>query len=177
MLFQNDFRVGRHLGFQLAAGVVNGDSHLKSRHIVFLHAHRRDPRDLTLEGLIFKRFHLDARRLSQVHLADIALVNFALYVNFTRISQRHNQRSRRTQHENGAHGIAHFHIPREHDSINRRLDIGVAELLLELLQVGSILRYRSFRLRHLGPQNYQLRFRDVLLVEGHFVIFLGIVQS
>ena len=136
MLVQNDLGVGGHLGFQFAAGIVDGNTHFESRHIVFLDAHGRDLGDMTGKGLVLEGLHANARRLSQIHLADIALIYLTLDVNLAGIAQRHDQRSARAQHQDGAHRIANFHVTRQHHAVDRRSDGRIAELLFELLQAG-----------------------------------------
>src|SRR5579862_2965676 len=82
VLFQDDLGVGRHSRFQFAARIIDRDADLERRDVIFFHAHRRDLGDLTVKRLVLERLDLDARRLSEIHLADIALVNLAFYIDF-----------------------------------------------------------------------------------------------
>src|SRR5258708_5509951 len=119
VFFQNDFRVGGHFGLQFTAWIVDGHAYFKSGDVVFFHAHGRDLGDHAIESLVLEGFHLNSRRLSQIDLADVALVNLALHVNLAGISQGHDQGCGRAQYQNRADGIAHFHVTRQDDSVDR----------------------------------------------------------
>src|SRR5574337_441073 len=101
-------------------GIIDGYAHLKGRDVVLLHPHGRDLRHVAGEGFVFEGFNANARGLSQINLADVALVNFALDVNFAGIAQRHHQRRARAEDKNRADRIAHFHVTRQHHAIDRR---------------------------------------------------------
>ncbi len=90
MLIENDLGVGRHHRFQFAPGIVDRDSHFERRHVVFLHAHGRNLRHFTGERFVLERLNLDAGGLSQIDLADIALVDFAFDVNLAGVAERHH---------------------------------------------------------------------------------------
>src|SRR5947199_10429545 len=75
VFFQDDFRVGGHLGLQLATWILDRNAHLEGRDIIFLHAHGRNLRHLTVEGLVFEGFDFDPSPLSEINLANIALVH------------------------------------------------------------------------------------------------------
>src|SRR6267143_3281511 len=51
LFFQQDLRVGAHVGFQLAAGIGNRYAHFERRDVVFLFAERRNLGDLAGEFL------------------------------------------------------------------------------------------------------------------------------
>ena len=74
VLFQNDLGIGGHLRFQDVLFVRDRNPHFEGRDVVFLRAHRRNLRHVPVELLIFERFHRDARRLAEIHFADIAFV-------------------------------------------------------------------------------------------------------
>ena len=67
VLFEDDLRVGRHVGEQFAGRVVDRHLHLEGDDVVLVGAHRRDLRDLALELLVAERLHLDARGLAEAH--------------------------------------------------------------------------------------------------------------
>src|SRR5205807_10029295 len=136
--------VGGHLRLQLAAGIVDRNPYFERGHVIFLHAHRGDLRHLAVEALFLEWFHFDPRRLAQINLADVALIHLAFYVHLAGITESHHQGGGGSQHKDGTNGIAHFHIARERNSINRRHYIGVTELLLKLLQIGAITHHLSF---------------------------------
>src|SRR5579862_7988201 len=177
VFFQDNFRVGSHLGFQLAARVLDRDAYFERCDVILLHAHRRNLRHLAFEGFVFERLHLDAGALSQIHLADIALVDLALYVDFAGIAQRHDECGGRSQHEDRTHRVAHLDVAREHDAIDRRNDVGIAELFFELSEIGLIFYYLRLGLCDLRLQHGDLRLRDILLVQRHLVILLGVVEG
>src|ERR1017187_2880187 len=176
VLFQDDFRIGGHLSLEFAARILDRDAHFKRRDIIFLHAHRRNLGHFAVEGLVLERLHLDACPLAEIHLADVALVDLALHIYFAGIAKRHDQRGRRTQHQNRAHRVAHLYVARQHDAINRRNDVGIAELLFQLLQIRLILRDVGPGLRDLGLKHGDLCLRHVLLVQGQLVILLRVIQ-
>ena len=177
MFFQDDFRVGGHFGLQFAARILDRYADFERGDVILLHTHRRDLCDLAIKRFVFERLDFDARSLAQIHLADVALVDFALHVYLAGVAQRHDQRCRRSQYQNRAHRITHFNIAREHDAIDRGDDIGVAELFFELLQIRLILRHHRLRLRNLCLQHGDLGLGDVLLVQRQFVGALRILQS
>ena len=96
MLFQNDLSVGRHERFKFTSGVVDGNSHLEGGHVVFLNPHRRDLCDFATEALVFERLNFDASGLSEIDLADIAFVDFAVDIDLLHVAKGHDQRRRGT---------------------------------------------------------------------------------
>ncbi len=80
MLFEEDFGVGGHVGFELAAGVVDGDADLEGGDVVFFDAEGSDLGDFAEEGLVLEGLYLDAGGLAHVDLADVGFVDLALYV-------------------------------------------------------------------------------------------------
>src|SRR5205085_10612773 len=145
-----DFRIRRHFGFELATRIVDRDTDLKGGHVVLLDAHGRNLGYLAIEGLVLERLNLDPRRLSQVDLPDIALIDFAFYIDLAGITQGHDQRGARAEDENRTDCVSNFHIARKHDAINRRLNVGVAELFFKLFEVGAIAYHLRLRLGQFG---------------------------
>src|SRR5437868_1087713 len=74
VLLENDLGISSHKSLQFAARVVDRDAYLERGYVVLLDAHRSDLRDLAAEALVLERLYLDASRLSEIDLADIALV-------------------------------------------------------------------------------------------------------
>src|SRR5215469_8720175 len=129
VLIQNDLGVGGHIRFQLAAGIVDRDTHFEGGDIILFYPHGRDFRDHAFEGLVFEGFDFNPRRLAEIHAPDIALVDFALYIDLAGVADGHHQSCARSQHQDGTDRIANFHIAGKNDSGNRRNNVGVAELL------------------------------------------------
>src|SRR4051812_47421347 len=176
VLFEDDLRVRGHRSFQFATGVIDRDTHFKSGDVVFLRAHGRDLRHLAVEGLVLERFHLDARRLAEIDLADIRLVHLALDVDLARVADGHHQRRRRTEDEDGADSVTAFDVTREHHAIHGRGDGGVVQVLLRVLHAGAGLCDLGLRLLHLGAGHGQLRLRHLLFVGGDLVVLLRVVE-
>ena len=150
MFVQQDFRIGGHHGFQFALGVINGNPDFKGGYIIFFHAHGRNLGDFAVESAVFVRLHLDARRLSQIDLGNIALIHFAFYIDFMNITHGHKQCGGRAQHQDGADRVAHFHVAGEHHAINRRNDGGVAIFLFGLVELRARLGNLCLGLLQLG---------------------------
>ena len=134
VLFEEDLGVGGHVGFELAAGVVDGDADLKRRDVVLFDAERGDLGDLAEEGLVFERFDLDSGGLAKVDLADIGFVDLALDVDLGRVTDGHDEGGCGTEDEDRADGVAEFDVAGENDAIHWRGDGGIAELLFELIE-------------------------------------------
>src|SRR5205823_4156229 len=124
-------------------------------------AHGRDLGDFALERFVLEGFDFDARRLAEINLADIALVHFAFYVNLFGIAHGHDERGIRADLQDGTHGVADLNRAREDETIHRRGDGRVAQLLFELLEVRAVLRHLRIRLRNFGFAYDQLRARHV----------------
>src|SRR5258708_38404869 len=86
VFFKDDFGVGGHLGLKFAARILDRHPHFKRGDVVLLHAHRRNLCHLAGESLVLEGFHLDPRGLAEINLADIALVHFALHIDFAGIA-------------------------------------------------------------------------------------------
>ena len=149
------------------------DAHLKRGHVVLLHAQRRNLGDLAVEDAVAEAFHLDARRLAHVNVRDVGLVHLALHIDLVHVALGHDQRGRRTQHQDGAHRIAHLHVARKNHAIHRRHDGGVAELLFELLQAGLALQHLRPRLFQLGRVHADLRLRRIAPGQRRQVVLLA----
>ena len=93
MFLQHDFGIGRHVGFQHAFRIVDGDADFESGDVVFLDAHGRDLVYFSGEGLVFVGLDFDAGGLSHINLADVTLVNLALYIDFAGVAERHYEGS------------------------------------------------------------------------------------
>src|SRR5579862_1957919 len=65
VFLDEDFGVGGHVGFPLAAWIVDGDTELEGCHIVFFNAPGSDLGDLAVEDPIRKGPDTDARRLAE----------------------------------------------------------------------------------------------------------------
>ena len=134
VLFKEDFGVGGHVGFEFSAWVVDGDSDFKGGDVVLLDAEGRDAGDFTEESLVFERLYLDASGLTEVNLADVGLVDLALNIDLTDVTDGHDEGCGGTHDQDGADGIAEFDVAREDDAIHWGGNGGVAELLFKLLE-------------------------------------------
>ena len=136
VLFEEDFGVGGHVGFELAAGVVDGDADLKGGDVVLFDAEGSDAGDFAEEGLVLEGFDLDAGGLAQVDLADVGLVDLALDVDLVDVADGHDEGGGAADDEDGADGVAFFDVAGEDDAVHWGGDGGVGELLLKLLERG-----------------------------------------
>src|SRR4051812_42809760 len=169
VLFEDDLRVRRHGSLEFAGGVVDGDTHFERGDVVFLHAHGRDLGDLAVEGLVFERLHLDARRLADVDLADIRLVHFALHVDLVRVAFGHDESGGGAEDKDGADCVTDLDIARQDDAVDGSDDGGVAQVLLLGLEPGA-------GLIDLGLVHRKLGLGDALLVDGELVVALRVVE-
>ncbi len=60
---------------------------------------------------------------------------------------------------NRADRIAHFHIARQNDAIDGRLDRGVAVLFFQLLQVRPVLRVITIKQSAIAPDNSRMKVK------------------
>ena len=157
VLVQQNLRVGRHVGLQLAARIVDRHANLECRHVVFFHSHRRNLRHFSVKQPVMKALHLDARWLPHVDMRNVRFVHLALHVHFRRIALSHDQRGRRPQHQNRAHRIADLHVPRQNHAVHRRHNGCIRQLLLKLLQTGLALLHLRLRLLQLRRVHTNLR--------------------
>lgn len=134
MFFKQDLCVGGHVGFEFAAGIVNGDTDFKGGDVIFFNAERSDTRDATDESLVAERLHADAGLLTHVDLADIGFINFALDVDLVDIADGHDECGGGTEDEDGGDGVAFFNVAREDDAIHGGGNCGVGELLFKLAE-------------------------------------------
>ncbi len=176
VLFEEDFGVGGHVGFELAAGVVDGDAYLECGDVVLFDAERGDLGDLALKGLVLEGFYLDAGGLAEVDLADVRFVYLALDVDLGRVADGHDEGRGGSEDEDGADGVADFDVAREDDAIHGRRDGGVAELLFKLLERGLCLSDLRLGLAELGVVDAYLRDGFVACVGGREVLLLRVVE-
>src|SRR5580658_901344 len=176
-LFQNDLRVGGHLGAQLAGFVGDRDAHFESSHIVFLHAHRGDLGHLALELLVLERFDGNARGLTQVDFADIALIHLAFDIHVGQVADGHDQRGPGTHRQNGTDSVAHLAVARQHHTVDGRNDGGIAQILFRLRQRRARLFDGRFRLGDGGLRHAQVHGSGPLPIHGHVVVLLRVVHQ
>ena len=150
VFFKEDFGVGGHVGFQLAAWVVDRDADLEGGDVILLHAEGSDASDFAEEGLVFEGLDFDARGLAKVDLADVGLIDFTLNVDLPNVADGHHEGSGRTHDKDGADGVAEFDVAGEDDAIHWRGDSGVAELLFKLLERRLGLLDLGLRLMEFG---------------------------
>src|SRR5260370_27531533 len=65
VLFEEDFGVGGHVGFELTAGVVDGDADLKCGDVVLFDAEGSGFSYLAKEGFVLEGFDLDTGGLTE----------------------------------------------------------------------------------------------------------------
>ena len=177
VLFEEDFGVGGHVGFEFAAGIVDGDADLEGGDVIFFDAEGGDLGDLALEGLVFEGFDLDAGGLAEIDLADVGLVDFALNVDLGGVADGHDEGGGGTEDEDGADGVADFDVAGEDDAVHGRGDGGVAELLFKLLEGGLGLGDLGLSLAELGAVDADLGDGFVAGVGGGEVFLLRVVEG
>jgi hypothetical protein len=174
---EEDLGVGGHIGFEFAAGVVDGDAYLEGGDVVLFDAKRGDLGDLAEEGLVLEGLDLDACWLTHVDFADVCLVDLALYVNLASVADRHDQGGRGTEDEDGADGVSDLDVAGEDGAVHGRGDGGVTELLFELLEGCLVLRDLCLGLAKLGGVDVDLRDGLVAGVGGEEVLLLGVIEG
>src|SRR6266851_6220381 len=177
VLFEEDLGVGGHVGFELAARVVDGDADLKGGDFVLLDAEGGDAGDFAEEGLVLEGLDLDARGLAEVDLADVGLVDLALDVDVLDVADGHDEGGGGAHDEDGADRVTELDVAGEDDAIHGRGDGGVAELLLELLEGGLRLLDLSLGLVEFGGVDGDLGDGLVAGVGGEEVFLLGVVEG
>ena len=159
MLVEQNLGVGRHVGFQFSAGIVDRYPHLKRGYVVFFHAHWRNLRNLSVKCAVSEAFNLDARGLGHVHVRDVGFVNFALHIHFVDVSLSHYEGCGRPEHEDGADSVADFNVSGQDHAVHRRDNGGVAHLFFKLFEAGLALLHLGSRLFQLGQIHADLRLR------------------
>ena len=177
VLFEEDLGVGGHVGFELAAGVVDGDADLEGGDVIFLDAEGCDAGDLAEEGLVLEGFDLDAGGLAEVDLADVGLVDLALDVDLADVADGHDQGGGAAHDEDGADGVTEFDVAGEDDAVHGRDDGGVGELLFELFERGLGLLDLGLRLMEFGGVDGDLGDGFVAGVGGEEILLLGVVEG
>jgi hypothetical protein len=177
VFFEKDFGVGGHVGFEFAAGVIDGDADFEGSDVVLLDAERSDLGDLALEGFVLEGLDLDAGGLAEVDLADVGLVDLALDVDLGGVADGHDKGGGGTEDEDGADGVADLDIARENGAVHGRGDGGVAELLFELLEGGLGLSDLRLGLAELGGVDADLRDGFVAGVDGEEVFLLRVIKG
>ena len=176
MFFKEDLGVGGHVGFQFAAGIVDGDADFKGGDVVLFDAEWSDLSDLALERFVFEGFDLDAGGLTEIDLADVGLVDLALDVNLGGVADGHDQSRRGTEDEDGADGVANLNVSREDGAVHRRGDGGVAELLFELLEGGLILGDLGLGLAEFGGVDADLGDGFIAGIGRSEILLLCVVE-
>ena len=177
VLVENDFGVGRHVGLELAAGIVDGDADLEGGDVVFLNAERGDLGDLAEEGLVAEALDLDAGGLAEVDLADVGLVDLALDVDLGSVAEGEDLGGGGAENEDGGDGVAHFDVAGEDGAVDGRGDVGVGELFLELLEGGVGLGGLGVGLVELGLVHGDLGDGFVACVGGEEILLVGVVEG
>jgi len=177
VLFEDDFGVCGHVGFEFAAGVVDGDLDFEGGDVVFFDAEGSDLGDLTDEGLAGEALDLNAGGLAHVYLADVGLVDLALDVDLVGVAEGHDEGGGGAEDEDGADGVAHLYVAGENYAVDGRDDGGVAELLFQLLERGLGLENLGFSLALLGGVYFDLGESFVADVDGGEVLLLRVVES
>lgn len=150
VLVEDDLRVGGHIGFELAAGVIDGDTNLEGGDIILFNAEWGDLRDLTLEGFVLEGFDLDAGGLAEIDPADIRLVDLTLDVDVSGVADGHDEGSGGAEDEDRANGVTDLNVAGENDAVHGRDDGGVTELLFQLFERCLVLCNLRFGLAELG---------------------------
>src|SRR6185295_5404255 len=176
VFFEHDLGIRGHVRLELLTRVVDRHAHLEVGDVVLLDAHRRDLRDLAVEGLVLERFDPDARRLSKPHTADIGLVHLAAHEDLLDLAKRHDERRVRAQVQDGRDRAADLHVARQHGPVDRRADGRVRDIFGRAVGRGLRLRHLRTRLGDLRPAHGELRLRGALAVVGHVHEAVGIVQ-
>ena len=176
MLFEEDLGVGGHVGFELTAGVVDGDADLEGGDVVLFDAEGSDFRDFAEEGFVLEGFDLDAGGLAEVDLADVGLVDLALDVDLGDVADGHDEGGGGAEDEDGADGVADLDVAGEDGAVHGRGDGGVAELLFELLEGGLGLGDLGLGLAELRGVDADLGDGLVAGVDGGEVFLLGVVE-
>ncbi len=91
VLLEDDFGVGGHVGFELAAGIVDGDLDLEGGDVVLFYAEGSDLGEAAGEGAVGKALDLDAGGLAEVDLGDVGLVYFAFDVDLVGVAEGHDE--------------------------------------------------------------------------------------
>ena len=177
VLVEENFGVSCHVGFELAARVVDRDADFEGGDVVFLDAEGGDTGNFAEEGLVLEGLNFDAGGLAEVDLADVGLVNLALDVDVLDVADGHDECSGGTHDENGADGVAKLDVAGEDDAVHGGLDGGVAELLLELLKGGFGLGDLGLGLMEFGGVDGDLGDGFVAGVGGEEVFLFGVVQG
>jgi hypothetical protein len=174
---EEDLSVGRHVGFEFAAWIVDGDTNFEGGDIIFFDAKWRDFGDFSKEGFVLEGFNLDAGSLAKVDLADVGLIHLALDVDLIGVTDGHDEGGGGSEDEDGADGVTDLDVAREDGAIHRRGDGGVAELFFELFEGGLILGYLRLGLVELRRVYSDLRDGLVAGVAGREVLLLGVVEG
>ena len=177
VLFEEDLGVGGHVGFELAAGVVDGDANLEGGDVVLFDAEWGDLGYLALEGFVLEGLDLDAGGLAEVDLADVGLVDLALDVDLGDVADGHDEGGGGAEDEDGADGVADLDVAREDGAVHGRGDGGVAELLFKLLERGLVLGDLCLCLAELGGVDIDLGDGFVAGVDGGEVLLLCVVEG
>jgi hypothetical protein len=119
VLFEENLGVGGHIGFELTAGVVDGDADLEGGDVVLFDAEWSDLGYLALEGFVLKGFDLDPGGLAEVDLADVGLVYLALNVDLGDVADGHNQGCGGSEDKDRADCVADLDVTREDGAVHR----------------------------------------------------------
>ena len=176
VLFEEDLGVCGHIGFELTAGVVDGDANLKGRDVVFFDAQGSDLGDLAEEGFVLEGFDLDAGGLAEIDLADVGLVDLALDVDLGGVADSHDQGGGGAEDKDGADGVADLDVAGEDGAIHGRGDGGVAELLFKLLEGGLGLGDLGLGLAEFGGVDTDLGDGFVAGVDRGEILLLGVIE-
>ena len=176
VLLEEDLGVRGHVGFEFAAWIVDGDADFEGGDVIFFDAEWGDFCDLALESFVFEGFDFDAGCLSEIDLADVGLVDFALHVNLSGVADGHDESGGRAEDEDGADGVTDLNVAGEDGAVHRRRDGGVAELLLKLFEGGFVLGYLGFGLAKLRGVDGDLGNGFVARIEIGEVLLLGVIK-
>src|SRR6266852_446068 len=177
LLFEEDFGIGAHVGFEFAARIGNRDAYFEGGDVVLLFAEWLNLGDLAGEFLVLEGFHDDARGLTEKNLADICFVDLALHVNFADVAERHDQGGLRAEHQDGTDRVADIYVAREDQSVNRADDRGVAQIFLRVFERSPGLRHLSFGFGNFCSGDGEGALRANLLVQRELIVFLRVLDE
>src|SRR4051812_36468881 len=126
-----DGDVGRHAGAQLEVGVRHLDDHRIGDDVLGDGGVQPHLGDLPPEGLVGVGVDGEVRRLAGLDLADVRLVDVSLDLHLGEVLGDGEQGGGR---ERGGDRLADVVLAGHHLTVDRRVDLGVAEVGLRLLQ-------------------------------------------
>ena len=137
-----DGDVGRHAGAQLAVRVRHRDDHRVGDDVLGDGGVQAHLRDLAAELLVGIGVDVEARHLADLDLPDVRLVDVGLHLHLGQVLGDGEQGRRR---EGGGDRLADVVLAGHHLAVDRRVDLGVAQVGLRLVQGRLRQRERGAR--------------------------------